>query len=357
MRITRGVKILVLSIIIVAAALRLFNLFHIPFTYDELSALLRTRFTSFNDLIQYGVRIDGHPAAIQVFLFYYTKIVGFNEGWIKLPFILAGIASVYLTWKIGREWFSPSVGLLSATTMAFTHYAIVYSQIARPYGSGVFFTLLMLLGWSRIVITHIGNYRRNFLLFIVGGILCEYNHHFSFLMVGLAGIIGLFFVKGKELKKYLIACIIIAVAYIPHIPITLYQISMGGVEQWLNKPTPEFFIKYGKYIFNFSNVACAAFAIIFLYGFISAIVKKNIQFRKTHFVTLILGVLPAVIGYIYSIKVAAVLQYSVLLFSFPMLIVFAFSFYEKINIRHTIGISVVWSLILIHSLIWTRDHY
>ncbi|HBG71041.1 MAG: hypothetical protein A2W93_02945 [Bacteroidetes bacterium GWF2_43_63] len=357
MRVTPGIKFLVLSIIIAAAAFRLFNLFHIPYTYDELSALLRTRFDSFGDLIQYGVSIDGHPAGIQVLLFYYTKIVGFNEGWIKLPFILAGIASVYLTWKIGREWFSLNVGLLSAATIAFMQYTIVYSQIARPYGSGLFFTLLMLLGWSRIVLTHIGNYRSNFLLFIVGGILCEYNHHFTFLMVCLAGMTGLFLVKGKELKRYIIACAIIALAYIPHISITLNQLQMGGVEQWLNKPTLGFFVDYGKYIFNFSYVTAVAFALIIVYGVIISVVRKKIRFRKVHLVALIFGTIPAIAGYIYSVKVAALLQYSVLLFSFPMLIFLAFSFYEKISTRQTIGITIVWSLILIHSLIWTRDHY
>ena len=37
MRVTPGVKILILAIVIAAAALRLFNLFHIPFTGDELT--------------------------------------------------------------------------------------------------------------------------------------------------------------------------------------------------------------------------------------------------------------------------------------------------------------------------------
>ncbi|MPM13193.1 hypothetical protein SDC9_59548 [bioreactor metagenome] len=357
MRVTPAVKIIVLSIVIAAAALRLFNLFHIPFTYDELSALLRTRYDSFGDLIRYGVMVDGHPAGIQVFLFYLVKISGYGEGWIKMPFILSGIASVYLIWKIGREWFSPNVGLLSAATVAFMQYFIVYSQIARPYSSGLFFTLLMLLGWSRLVLTGTKKVRRNQIIFILGGVLCAYNHHFSFLMVVLAGITGVFMVRGKELMRYLLSCLIIVLLYIPEIPVTLHQLSLGGVEQWLNKPTPHFFIDYGKYIFHFSKIAAATFILIVLFGIISAIVRRNFRIRKIQIIALIFGLIPVAAGYLYSIYFSALLQFSVLIFSFPMLILVSFSFFEKANLRHTIGLTILWSIVLIHSLIWNRDYY
>ncbi|HPS84037.1 MAG TPA: hypothetical protein PLA88_06960, partial [Bacteroidales bacterium] len=70
MRVTPGVKILILAIVIAAAALRLFNLFHIPFTGDELTFLLTANSISFSDLIQNVVRTNSNPAGIQVLLFY-----------------------------------------------------------------------------------------------------------------------------------------------------------------------------------------------------------------------------------------------------------------------------------------------
>lgn len=357
MRVTPGIKILILSIIIAAAALRLFNLFQIPFTSDELNAILLSNAFSFSDLIQTVIINNSQPAGIQVLLFYYTKIVGFNEGWIKLPFILAGIASVFLTWKIGREWFSLNVGLLSAATMAFLQYPIINSQIAQPYGSGLFFTLLMLMGWSRITLLKTHNYLYNFLLFIIGGILCSYNHYFSLLMVWLAILTGLFLLKGKDLRKYIIGCFIIAISFVPHIPITIQQLKISNFGLLSFNPDFYFFVEYGKYVFNFSYIVFIAFSIVVLFGIINTIVRKKIHFRKVHFITLIFGIVPAIFCFVFCNQNEMHVRYSVLLFSLPMLILFALSFYEKLSMRITIWITIVWSLILIHSLIWTRDHY
>jgi hypothetical protein len=357
MKVLRSEGIIIIAILIVASVLRFWNLFNIPFTYDEFSALFRTQYDSFSEMISKGARVDGHPVGIQVFLYYYTKLVGFNEGWVKLPFILAGIASVYLIWRIGREWFSPLVGLLSAATIAFMHYTIVYSQIARPYGSGFFFTLLMLLGWSRIVLAKNEIHWKNYVYFILGASLCMYNHHFSALMAVLTGFLGLFFVHGKVLRNYIIAGFIIAALYIPHIEIFFHQLGLGGIGQWLNKPTPTFFYDYLKYIFHFSKFTAIFFGVMVLFGFAQSIIQKKIQLRRVHLIALVLGILPAAIGYVYSVKVAPLLQFSVLLFSFPMLVLLAFSVFEKAGKIQTYILTGLWSLMLLYSLIVVRQHY
>ena len=103
--------ILLGGILLVAAVLRLWRLGQVPFMHDEFSALFRLKFDNFHDLIQYGVKEgDSHPAGVQVFLYYWTKLVGWNELWVKLPFALMGIASVYLIYLIGRQWFNRKVG-------------------------------------------------------------------------------------------------------------------------------------------------------------------------------------------------------------------------------------------------------
>ena len=67
---------LLIFILLCAAILRFYQFETAPFTHDELSALLRTNFSNFQELIAKGVAIDGHPAFIQVFLYYWTKLVG-----------------------------------------------------------------------------------------------------------------------------------------------------------------------------------------------------------------------------------------------------------------------------------------
>ncbi len=357
MRVTPGLKILVLAIVIAAAAIRLFNLFHIPFTSEELNVLLTAKNISFSQLLNNVIPNDSNPAGIQVLLFFYIKLTGLNEGWIKLPFILAGIASVYLMWKIGREWYSPAVGLLSASTLAFMHFFIIHSQMALPYAGGLFFVLLMLLGWARLVLLTTNNYRYNFLLFITGAILSSYIHYFSLIIVVSLILTGLFYLRGKDLKKYLIACIIIIIAIVPHIPLTLNQLKITEFNHVSVTSATDYSIGFLKYAFDFSWIVAGAFVLIALYGFFAAALLRKIRFGKFHVVLLVLTTISVASVFLFSNNYPFFNRYSLMLFSFPLIIVFVFSFYEKINLRHVIGITVIWSLILIHSLIWSRDHY
>ena len=88
--------ILLAVIMVVAALLRLWKLGQVPFMHDEFSALLRTRFDNFHDFIQQGVMPDSHPLGVQLFLWGWVRLVGWSELWVKLPFALMGIASIYL---------------------------------------------------------------------------------------------------------------------------------------------------------------------------------------------------------------------------------------------------------------------
>lgn len=62
-------KAVLILILLTGSILRLYRLFQIPFTHDEFSALFRTHFPTFLELIEKGVKVDGHPAGVQVFLY------------------------------------------------------------------------------------------------------------------------------------------------------------------------------------------------------------------------------------------------------------------------------------------------
>ncbi|NSW45051.1 MAG: glycosyltransferase family 39 protein [Bacteroidales bacterium] len=141
--------VIIVLILLVAILLRFYRFFDIPYTLDELSALNRTFYSSFSELIEKGVYNDGHPALIQIFLFYWVHWFSYNEWIVKLPFLLMGIASIYLIYRIGKEWFSETVGIIASTWMTTLQFTIMYSQIARPYASGLFFVLGMTFFWTQ----------------------------------------------------------------------------------------------------------------------------------------------------------------------------------------------------------------
>ena len=83
----RNYKIILLSIIGLGVFLRLFGIWDFSLTHDELSVIGRLHFDTFSELIEKGVKVDGHPAGIQVFLWLWIKIFGISELSLRLPFI------------------------------------------------------------------------------------------------------------------------------------------------------------------------------------------------------------------------------------------------------------------------------
>ena len=340
-------------ILVVAAILRFFHFSEIPFTHDEFSALFRLDFSTFSDLIEKGVMVDFHPAGVQVFLYYYTHWFGTQEWVVKLPFALMGLGSVWYMYKLGKLWFHETAGLLSAALLASIQYAVMYSQIARPYISGLFFSLTMVYFWSQMIKSPQKGFLKNGILYVLSAALCAYNHHFSLLFVFIVGLTGVFMVEKEYRWRYIFFGLAVFVTYIPHLKVLFYQLSKGGVEGWLAKPNSDFFSEYLFYTLNYSWPMAAALALLTVYGMVS---KSEVKWRWI-VISIVWFATPLSIGYFYSLYVNAVLQFSVLIFSFPFLLLLLFGslprFSEKTNF--------LWSLLIVvlgtYSLIETRRHY
>ena len=345
-------------ILIVAFLLRFTNFSDIPFTHDEFSAIFRLRFDSFSELIEKGVKVDGHPAGVHVFLYYWTKLFGFETWVVKLPFAIFGVLSVLLIYLIGKKWFNETVGLLSASFLASIQFTVMYSQIARPYISGLFFSLLMVYFWSNLIKTPEKKFYVNAILFVLSASLCAYNHHFSLLFAFIVGISGLFCVQKKYLKKYIFLGVLILMLYLPHLKIFLYQLNVGGVggpDGWLGKPHNDFLIDFLNYVFHFSLLPVLTVVGLILFG------AKDNSFKNLDFKRYILFfswfILPFLIGFLYSTYVNPVLQYSMLIFSLPYLFFLLFGHFKEQKPSTNLILVIIILLINGYTLIANRKHY
>lgn len=338
---------LLIFILLSAAILRFYQFDKAPFTHDELSALLRTNFPNFQELIAKGVAIDGHPAFVQVFLYYWTKLVGHEEWLVKLPFVFSGIGSVYLCYKIGKRWFNETVGIIVATIVATSEYTVMYSLIARPYTTGLFFSLLLLYYWGEIVFFRIRAWKY-YVGAAIAAALCAYNHHFGMLTATLIGIAGLFLIKKSQLVQYLVFCGAALLLYLPHLSILLGQLKIGGVEGWLGKPDRTFFESYVDYLLHFSLVTKIALLIVVGFGIWQLKRNKQVSIKQV-LVAGILFFLVFFIGYFYSIYGTAVLQYSVLIVVFPLLLFFVFGWIKAFSLQ----INWIITLLIVASFSFT----
>ncbi len=323
--------------------------------HDEFSAVFRTNFLSFRELVEKGVKPDGHPAGIQVFLYYWIKLFGSNEWVVKLPFTIMGMFSVLLIYLLAKRWYNETVGLITAAFLASIQYTIMYSQIARPYISGLFFSLSMVYYWSKLMDPNNKIFWKNAGPYIIASALCAYNHHFSLLFAAIVGISGMFIIPRKLMLRYILCGLLIFMLYIPHLGIFMAQFKTGGVGGWLAKPENYFLIDYLYYIFHYS------FAPVFLT--LGLIVFGLVYFKKrtirinNYVLFFSWFLIPLLIGFLYSVKINPVLQYSVLIFSFYPLLFLFFGHIPEQKANTNFALVLVILLVNTYTLINERKHY
>lgn len=335
-------------LLLLGIAFRLLPLGQYQFSHDELSALSRTVYGSFSDEITYGVQLgDTHPALIQVFLFYWVKLFGYSEIAIKLPFLLCGIAAIWLIYRFGSRFFSYKTALSAAAIVSMSFIFLLYSSYARMYISGVLFSLMLLYAAYSIVFGA-EDKRKHYLLFVLACVLAAYNHHMSCLFAASVAALGLCYVPKERLKRLLLACAAAVVLYLPHLSVTLYQFSIGGIGAssggWLTPPRNTEIWYFVTTLFGCGLSGKLIFAALLVLMFVS--VFKLVPLSRKQLFLLWIFLANYLFIHLYSVFKNPVLQYSVLLFCGLCLIVFLCSFTEFFSGRQLYGFTASMVLLL-----------
>ena len=349
--------ILIAVIVFVAAVLRLWKLGQVPFMHDEFSALLRTRFDNFHDFIQQGIMPDSHPIGVELFLWQWVRIFGWSEFWVKLPFALMGIGSVYLIYLIGRQWFNRTVGLFSAAFFAVSQFTVFYSQLARPYSAGLFFVLLMAWFWHKVVFGT-KTTTKDYVGFALSAWACSLIQYFSIAQAGLIFLTGLFFLPKERRKAYWLSGLGAVVLFAPTLPIFWQQLFVSGsIGGWLSAPQATFLTDFIQYTMNYSSLFMFAVGIIILLPLLLGRRSKRrnpLRWAGIAWFAIIFG-----IAFAYSLLREPIIQHSTLIFSYPFLIIVAFSLFKSRTLSPWQNALVVAVILFagITSLIMERRHY
>jgi len=313
------------AILLVSALLRLVPLFEYQFTLDELSGLSRTRFDSFAALIDKGVKIDAHPAFVQVLIYYSSRLFGYVNWIIKLPFLLMSLGSICYGYAFGYRNFSKQSGNIAALILAFSLMFVFYSPIARMYASGVFFSMGLLYYFFEIFFRK-QTWSGNYVLLGLFAVLCAYNHHMSALFALSVCASGLLFLNKDNAKLYIWACVGALVCYLPTLPVTFYQLGVGGIgfeqDGWL--PVPELWT-----VFRFLRILLGTgkiWLLFFAATLLAVVLRGKISFTKQQVFLLVIFLLNYLIIYFYSVYRAPVYQHSVMMFSAVAFVMLVSSF-------------------------------
>jgi hypothetical protein len=350
-------------LLVTAAALRFTGLESRSYFNDELSALNRLKgHENVVDVIQKGVLPDAHPAGVQVFLWYWTKISGENPFLVRLPFALAGVASVWLLFLLGAKWFGRSAAWMAAAALTLLQFPLLYGQLIRPYSTGMLWIIAAAFCWDKIVFSKPGTPSKKLLLPAAGMALAFtmalYNHYFSFLMAGLIGITGLFLIRKETAAIYLAAGTLPLLLLLPHLQITIVQVSRGGLSAWLPPPDLQWMTQHILYLFNGSLWLALLITIPALALLIRrANMKTDRPFKIRLIIAWLWYLIPLTFAYLYSLWVNPILQHSIMLFSFPFLMLAVFAGFCDSRRRDVLILSVVLPLIMLAHLLFVNKYY
>lgn len=354
-KILRSPTFLAWLLFFIGAVLRVGGMFG-PLTHDELSAICRLHYDSLSDVLTYGVKLgDTHPGGVEVLMWLWAQLFGTSAFAMRLPFVLMGIATLPLIYAIGRRWYGEWSALLPMAVMAVSQYTVYYSNLARPYCAGLFFILCALYVLTLMVTENRYTLFR-LALFALFEACCAYTHYFCSLTALLMACGALFFVGRRHLLPYLAACLGAILLFLPHLGITLYQLfEYKGIGGWLGAPTPGFALEYLCYLTHHSWVAAGVSVVAYLLLFRPHTAKQNLPLITA---SLAVGLLPMVIGYIYSVAVNPLLQFSVLIFAFPfLLLALAGGVDNEPQGWRTAAITGAYVTTMVATLFITRRHY
>jgi hypothetical protein len=347
------VRITALALLGVAAMLRSYRLHELPFTHDELSALVRL-YPTLAETVQRGViELDTHPPGVQVFEWFWTRAFGMSEFAVKLPFVLMSIAGLFLTYRSALAWLSAPAALISLSYLSTLQLSVMYGQIARPYAAG-FFTIALLADQ----LTRYVAFGRSRMLVGVGIalVLSAYTHHFTLMLAAAIAATGLFLVRAEQRKAYLAMCGISALSYLPNIPIFLKQLALGGLDGWLTPPDDHWIVDHVKWLVHFSPILGALTGLLIAWSFARRLAQRDVATPATWFLP-IWGLLPLVVGYAYSIWRSPVLQYSMLLFGIPFVLMALFAGMRGLQRTGTLLVCAAVVMFSTASLVFVRHHY
>ncbi|WP_317899923.1 glycosyltransferase family 39 protein [Aurantibacillus circumpalustris] len=347
---------LFICVLLACTLLRFLPLFDYQYTYDELSGLERTQFNSFSEVIEKGVKIDAHPALIQLLIYYLVKIFGYSTWIIKLPFLLFSLGAITYAYAFGLRNFSKQAGLFSALLLGFSLIFVFYAPIARMYISGVFFSIALLYYFFGIFFLKNLSWRNYFFLGLFA-LLSALNQHINSLFAFTVCASGFFFLDKKNYKAYLIMCGIVVLAYLPHLSVTLYQLSIPGIGVenggWLEAPEFSVLFFFIKILFGTGKT----YLLIIVLLVLSFMLNKSVSVSKKQAFLLFLFLFNFLVVYFYSIWRSPIFQYSVMLFSGSALVLFICSF---LNFKSKIILNsalVIVASVLLYKTYLKKDYF
>lgn len=210
---------MILLILILATILRLINLDQ-SLWLDEATQAILSQNSIYSIIFQRGV--DFHPPLSYLIMHFWIKIGAF-EIWLRIPSVIFGILTVWLTYKLAMNIFNKKIAMLATFFMAINPYHIYYSQEVRMYSPAAFFGLLSVFFLNLLLVKKQIHYSISYILSTSALI---YTHYDGVFLIFAQLLFALLFFRSR-IKMFFLNQSAILILYIPWIPQLIIQLKNG----------------------------------------------------------------------------------------------------------------------------------
>jgi mannosyltransferase len=170
---------------------------------------------------------DFHPPLFHILLRGWILLFGSSEIAVRMPSLIFGIGTVFVTYLIGKKLFEGKTALIAATLLATAPLHVYYSQEARMYMLAAFLTSLSVYFFISIINK---DNLRFWIGFIVSSALMLYSDYLPYLLIPMYFFYLAIFRKEitrSTLRAFVPAFIIIFILLTPWLIVFPKQFQVG----------------------------------------------------------------------------------------------------------------------------------
>ena len=312
---------MLLAIIALATALRLYHLDYQSLWVDEIASMNGADpDQSWSGVITYSV--SDQPPAFFLLLHSWFKIFPFTGFYGRLLPLIIGIAGIFAMFFLGKEVKNEKLGLIAALITTFSFIHILFSQEARFYTLLFFSSSMSYLFFIRAVKSLRA---MDFVLYVAFTVVLLYTHYFGLVVLATQGMLFLviLLLQPFDRRFFLLSlgsAVIISLLLIPWIPTFFSDVQTKSF--WIQHEPLYFPIQY-FYVYFKDIISCIVYGIALLvYG--ASVYQKFSGDRIIDKIDVILfgsAFISFMIPLAYSVIQTPMLQVRYTLIALPSLIV------------------------------------
>lgn len=250
-------------ILLMAAFVRFVGLTRDSLWTDETFSGYSSQIPTFSELMDFIV-IDVHPPGYFTALWAWAKVFGSSDYSLRAFSAVGGLLLVVVVFRLGKQVYGSSTGLIAAFFSAFLIQGIYYSQEVRAY---IWIALFSALSVSVLI-----DWMRNPSPLRLGGFIfvCTLNSYFHYfgLLFSATLIIG-WFIRELTLTKRVFAPVLAGVLVVglfsPWLPIVF---ASTGKTNWIPRPTPRYVLEVFNILYGPGFMLVGIAGLVLLAGFL-----------------------------------------------------------------------------------------